>query len=151
MIKDEFIKKIIARHLENIDEKQIKYLQEDYNSTLEEDTDFALLFDTYLDEYNFNTPPKPAWFKQRSKKKIIHSSNTTEIRDLVVVLPNGAEYLFAYQYPFETEQQAIESIVRRFYGKEYKLFRIVKEYDFEKDNNGIEKGWFGYRQEINVG
>ena len=49
MNKDEFIKKILARHLENIDEKQIKYLQEDYNSILEENTDFDALFQTYLE------------------------------------------------------------------------------------------------------
>ena len=148
MSKDEFIKKILARHLDNIDEKQIKYLQEDYNSILEENTDFDALFQTYLEEYNFNTPPKPAWFKQRAKRRIQTQAANYEIRDLLVVLPDGNQYQFAYEYPRETEQQAIEEIVRRFTKREYKLYRIVKKYDYEKDNNGIEKGWLRYKEEI---
>lgn len=144
MNKDEFIMKIIARHSPNMTPNQIPLATEDYTDSLEENIDFDLLFQTYLDEYNFNTPPKPAWFKQRAKKKIVHSSNTTEIRDLVVVLPNGAEYQFAYEHPLETEQQAIEDIVRRFKGKKYKLFRINKVYE------GEEKGIRREKQEIYI-
>jgi len=148
MNKEEFITKILARHLENIDEKQIKYLQEDYNSILDENTDFDLLFDTYLDEYNFNTPPKPAWFKQRAKRRIPKQAANYEIRDLLVVLPDGNQYQFAYEYPLETEQQAIEEIVRRFQGKDYILYRVKKEYDTEKDNYGVEKGWLRTKERI---
>ena len=151
MDKSEFIEKIADRYASIMKSEMINLLKEDYNTVLEDNIDFDLLFQTYLEEYTNKTYPPPAWFKQRAKKKIQPISNEYEIRDLVVVLPNGVEYLFAYQYPFETEQQAIESIVRRFYKKDYKLYRVVKEYDFEKDNNGIEKGWFRYRQEINLG
>ena len=148
MNKNDFIKNVIQRH--NLSEKDMELLTADYSTVLEENTDFDDLFKVYLEDYSYNVAPKPAWFVQRAKKKMIQSSTTIEIRDLIVVLPNGTEYLFAYQYPFETEQQAIESIVRRFYKKEYKLFRIVKEYDFKKDINGVEHGWFRYRQEIKL-
>lgn len=150
MDKSEFIEKIADRYASIMKSEMINLLKEDYNTVLEDNIDFDLLFQTYLEEYSNKTYPPPAWFKQRAKKKIIQSTAKIEIRDLVVVLPNGTEYLFAYQYPFETEQQAIDSIVRRFYGKEYKLFRVVKEYDFKKDINGVEHGWFRYRQEINL-
>lgn len=148
MNKDEFIMKIIARHSPNMTPNQIPLATEDYTASLEENIDFDLLFDTYLNEYNFNTPPKPAWLKQRAKRRIQAQAANYEIRDLLVVLPDGNQYQFAYEYPRETEQQAIEEIVRRFMKKEYKLYRIVKKYDYEKDNNGIEKGWLRYKEEI---
>lgn len=150
MNKDEFIQRIILRHSQNMNPEQMKALQEDCSIVLDDNTDFDSLFQSYLDEYNFNTPPKPAWFKQRAKKKIVHSGTNIEIRDLLVVLPDGKQYQFAYQYPLETEQQAIEEIVRRFYKKNYKLYRITKKYETEKDNNGVEKGWLRYKEQIYI-
>ena len=150
MNKEDFIQKIILRHATNMNPEQMTALQEDYTTVLEDNTDFDSLFRVYLDEYQNKTYPPPAWFKQRAKKKIVHSDTNIEIRNLLVVLPDGNQYQFAYQYPLETEQQAIEEIVRRFMKKQYKLYRIVKKYDYEKDNNGVENGWLRYKEQIYI-
>ena len=126
MNKKEFIDKIILRHSANLNSEQTIALQEDYAATLEENIDFDALFSSYLQEYNYNVAPKPAWFVQRAKKKIVQRSGNCEIRDLLVVLENGTPYQFAYEYPYETEQQAIEGIKYRLKDKKYRLYRIVK-------------------------
>lgn len=151
MDRNEFIDRIIDRHKRTFeDEDEIRAAKQDYLAVLDYNTDFDKLYQNYLEEYNFNVAPKPAWFKQRAKKKIVHSGTNIEIRDLLVVLPDGKQYQFAYQYPLETEQQAIEEIVRRFYKKNYKLYRIAKKYETEKDNNGVEKGWLRYKEQIYI-
>lgn len=136
MNKDEFIMKIIARHSPNMTPNQIPLATEDYTNSLEENIDFDLLFQTYLEEYNFNTAPKPAWFKQRAKKKIAHISSDFEIRSIYIKLPDGRKYEFAYEYPAETEYMAKIAIMDRFKdsirqakenGKEYNVEFISRE------------------------
>ena len=134
MNKNDFIKNVIQRH--NLSEKDMELLTADYSAVLEENTDFDDLFKVYLEEYSYNVAPKPAWFSQRAKKKIGQISTSYEIRDLIVEL-DGNSYQFAYEHPYETEQQAIEDIVRRFKGKKYKLYRIAK----------IDEGEDGVRRE----
>ena len=136
MNKKEFIDKIILRHSANLNSEQTIALQEDYTLTLEDNIDFDALFSSYLQEYNYNVAPKPAWFVQRAKKRVIQRSGTTEIRDLLVVLENGTPYQFAYEYPLETEQQAIEGIKFRLKDKKYRLYRIVK---IDEGDNGIRR------------
>ena len=142
MNKDEFISKIVLRHSGSLNPEQIIAMQEDYKSVLEDNVDFDALFNSYLQEYNYNVAPKPAWFVQRAKNKIVQRSGNYEIRDLLVILENGTPYEFAYEYPYETEQQAIKCIKERFQDKKYRLFRILKI------NEGIEKGIRRERQEI---
>lgn len=130
MDKNEFIKNVLRRH--NLSQDEISILTEDYNTALSYDTDFDSLFRNYIEEYSYNVAPKPAWFVQRAKKKVIRQSGTTEIRGLLVVLPSGNSYQFAYEYPYESEEQAIEGIRYRFKNKKYKLFRIAKIDEGEK-------------------
>ena len=136
MNKKEFIDKIILRHSANLNSEQTIALQEDYTLTLEDNIDFDALFSSYLQEYNYNVAPKPAWFVQRAKKKIIQRSGNYEIRDLLVVLDDGTPYQFAYEYPYETEQQAIEGIKYRLKDKKYRLYRIVK---IDEGDKGIRR------------
>lgn len=148
MDRTEFVERIVQRHKMSEDEKRT--LKQDYFMVLSNDIDFDKLFQTYIEEYANKTYPPPAWFKQRAKKKIINSTSAPEIRDLLVVLPNGNQYQFAYEHPLETEQQAIEAIKERFQNRNYKLYRIVKEYDFEKDCYGVENGWLRYKEQIYI-
>ena len=134
MNKNDFIKNVVQRH--NLTEKDMEILTTDYSTVLEENTDFDDLFKVYLEEYTYNVAPKPAWFVQRAKKKIIQRSGNCEIRDLLVVLENGTPYQFAYEYPYETEQQAIEGIKYRLKDKKYRLYRIVK---IDEGDNGIRR------------
>ena len=144
MNKKEFIDKIILRHSANLNSEQTIALQEDYAATLEENIDFDALFSSYLQEYNYNVAPKPAWFVQRAKKKIVQRSGNYEIRDLIVELLDGNKYQFAYEYPYETERQAVEAIREKFKNKQYKLFRILKI------DEGEVKGIRREKQEIYV-
>ena len=146
MNKNDFIKNVVQRH--NLTEKDMEILTTDYSTVLEENTDFDDLFKVYLEEYTYNVAPKPAWFVQRAKKKTFQRSGAYEIRDFLVVLENGTPYQFAYEYPYETEIQAVEAIREKFKGKSYRLFRIKKKYETEKDNAGIEKGWLREKEEI---
>lgn len=134
MNKNDFIKNVIQRH--NLSEKDMELLTADYSTVLEENTDFDDLFKVYLEEYTYNVAPKPAWFIARAKKKTMVRSANYEIRDLIVELDSGIPYQFAYEHPLETEQQAIEDIVRRFYGKKYKLYRIQK---IDEGGKGIRR------------
>ena len=142
MNKNDFIKNVIQRH--NLSEKDMELLTADYSTVLEENTDFDDLFKVYLEEYSYNVAPKPAWFVQRAKKKTVQRSGNYEIRDLLVVLDNGTPYQFAYEYPYETEQQAIEGIKYRLKDKKYRLYRIVKI------DEGEEKGIRREKQEIYI-
>ena len=126
----------------------MEILTTDYSTVLEENTDFDDLFKVYLEEYTYNVAPKPAWFVQRAKKKIVQRSGNYEIRDLIVEFPDGNRYQFAYEHPYETERQAVEAIREKFKGKSYRLFRIKKKYETEKDNAGNEKGWLREKEEI---
>ena len=134
MNKNDFIKNVIQRH--NLSEKDVELLTADYSTVLEENTDFDDLFKVYLEEYSYNVAPKPAWFTARAKKKKTFQAGNYEIRDLLVVLDSGLPYQFSYEYPNETEQQAIEDIVRRFKGKKYKLYRIAK---IDEGEDGIRR------------
>ena len=136
MDREDFIERIISRH--RLSEDEARYLKQDYISILDLDIDFDALFNDYLQEYNYNVAPKPAWFVQRAY----------EIRDLLVELPNGNKYQFSYEHPYETERQAVEAIREKFKDKKYKLFRITKKYETEKDNAGNEKGWLREKEEI---
>lgn len=142
MNKKEFIDKIILRHSANLNSEQTIALQEDYTLTLEDSIDFDALFSSYLQEYTYNVAPKPAWFSQRAKKKIIQRSGNYELRDLIVEFPSGNKYQFAYEYPYETETQAVEAIREKFKNKQYKLFRILKI------DEGEEKGIRREKQQI---
>lgn len=146
MDREDFIERIISRH--RLSEDEARYLKQDYISILDLDIDFDALFNSYLQEYNYNVAPKPAWFVQRAKKKIIQRSGNYEIRDLIVELTDGNRYQFAYEHPYEAERQAVEAIKEKFKGKSYRLFRIKKKYETEKDNAGIEKGWLREKEEI---
>ena len=141
MNKNEFINKIVLRHSGSLTSDQISALQEDYSVVLGEEIDFDSLFSSYLQEYNFNVAPKPAWFVQRAKKKSIRLRKEYEIRDLIVYLKDGRKYDFAYEYPYEREQDALRGILSRFEKddrkKINKIFRVVREPDKEDAERGM--------------